>query len=124
MSANHADQLYRSLDRLERRRRYRARVHWPVQFHRRDGLDLLATETQDLSSDGFYVRSEAVFVPGELVDCTLLVPAHRPHDSGAMLPVGCRVRIIWVSGPDGQRSYGVGCRIEDYCFPSAEPPTS
>lgn len=66
MSADHADQLSGALTQRDRRRRYRARVHWPVQFEGRDDCDLLPTETQDISSDGFYCRSKVVFSPGNL----------------------------------------------------------
>ena len=124
MSSDHLDQLLAPLTMRDRRRRYRARVHWPVQFLRRDDSDFLTTETQDLSSDGFYCRSKTVFAPGELVDCTLQVPAHRPRASGGMLPVKCRVRIVRVDEPDSQGLHGIGCRIEDYQFPSADPPAS
>jgi len=118
MSANTGDPFSESTGRLDRRRRQRAAVHWSVQFHRPDATDLLATETQDLSSDGFYCRSSAVFTPGELVDCTLRVPAHRPRASGEMLLVKCRVRIVRIDDADSRGLYGIGCRIEDFRFPS------
>jgi len=121
MSANHTDQFSGALTPPDRRRRYRARVHWPVQFERRDASDVLITETQDLSSDGFYCRAKAVFSPGDLVDCTLQVPAHRPQASGETLPVKCRVRIVRVDEPDSQGLRGIGCRIEEYHFSSSEP---
>lgn len=124
MPANHADQFSGAQAQPDRRRRYRARVHWPVQFERRDASDLLTTETQDLSSDGLYCRAKAVFAPGELVDCTLQVPAHRPQASGETLPVRCKVRIVRVGEPDSQGFRGIGCRIEDYHFSSIEPRTS
>jgi hypothetical protein len=97
-------------------------VHWPVQFHHRDDSDWLATETQDLSSDGFYCRARTVFAPGELVDCTLHIPAHRREAPGGMLAVKCRVRIVRVDEPDSHGFHGIGCHIEDYQFPSVDPP--
>jgi len=121
MSADYLDQLSSLPDRLDRRRRYRARVHWPVQFHGRDTSDFLATETQDLSSEGFYCRSKTVFAPGELLDCTLQVPAHRRQAPGRTLQVKCRVRIVRVDGPDSRGFHGIGCHIVDYHFPSIEP---
>ena len=124
MPADHANQFSEALTPPDRRRRYRARVHWPVQFERRGAADFLTTETQDISSDGFYCRSTAVFATGELVDCTLHVPAHRPQASGETLPIRCRVRIVRVGEPDSQGLRGVGCRIEDYHFAPGEPSTS
>jgi len=122
MSANHLDHLSRSPAPAERRRRFRARVHWPVQFHWRDDSESLVTETQDLSSDGFYCLSRTVFAPGEIVDCTLQVPAHSPQVPGGTLLVRCRVRIVRVDGPDTEGLFGMGCHIEDYQFPSVELP--
>ena len=124
MSADHIDQLSAPPTRLDRRRRYRSPVHWPVRFHRRDDSDFFATETQDLSSDGFYCRTKTAFAPGELVDCTLQVPAHRPQAPGGVLHVKCRVRIVRVEQPDSQGFHGIGCQIEDYHFPSGDSPMS
>jgi hypothetical protein len=124
MSANQLDQIAGSSAPAERRRRFRARVHWPVQFHGWDGTELLATETQDLSSDGFYCRSKTVFAPGETVGCTLQVPAHRPQAPGGVLLVRCRVRIVRVDGPNSEGLFGMGCHIEDYQFPSVASPAS
>lgn len=121
MSVDHPEWLSSPPTRLDRRRRYRARVRWPVQFHRRNDSDFFATETQDLSSEGFYCRSKTVFAQGELVDCTLQVPAHRREAPGGMLPVKCKVRIVRVDEPDGQGLHGIGCHIEDYHFPSIDP---
>ena len=120
MSADHVDQF---AGPRERRRRFRARVHWPVQFHRHDMQDMPATETKDVSSDGFYVLSRTRFAPGELVDCTLRIPAHRPLSPGGTVPVRCKVRIIRVEDADSRGFHGLGCRIEDYQFPPVVPPT-
>jgi hypothetical protein len=124
MSADHLDQLSGALPQRDRRRRYRARVHWPVQFEARDASDLSPTETQNISSDGFYCRTKAVFAPGELVACTLLVPAHHPQASEGMLAVKCQVRIVRVEESDSQGFHGIACRIEDYQFPSTESAAS
>ena len=122
MSADHFEQLSEAMSQRDRRRRLRARVHWPVQFHRTHASESFATETQDLSSDGFYCRSKVEFTTGELVDCTLHVPAHRPQAPEVTLPVKCRVRVVRVDPPDSQGCHGIGCRIEDYRFPSVDPP--
>jgi len=120
MSVDHADHLSDAPGFPERRRRYRARVHWTVQFGRRDAAELASTQTRDISSDGFYCRSNVPFSPGEVVECILHVPAHRPQAPGGVLLVNCRVRVVRVDAPDNQGLYGVGCRIEDYRFTSRE----
>src|SRR6266404_294639 len=100
----------------DRRNRIRTQVHCPVRFLRSGTLDPLDTTTQNLSSDGFYCLLKSPFVPGESVACTLSLPAHQPHSTERMLSLECRVRIIRVEAPDGDGLYGIGCRIEDYCF--------
>ena len=114
MSADYVDPLLANPGYRERRRRHRAHVHWQVEFHRQDLQGSAATETQNLSSDGFYCRSKAVFAPGELIDCTLQIPSHRPQSNGAVVPVNCRVRVVRVDAADSEGFHGIGCRIEDY----------
>jgi|SRR5208283_983574 len=118
MSADHAYDLSESLTQRDRRRRYRAPVNWLVQFHWPGALEPLETETENLSSDGFYCRLKAAPAPGEIVDCTLHVPARRPQAPGGMLAVRCRVHVVRVEEPDSQGRYGIGCHIDDYRFPS------
>lgn len=124
MSADHAYPMSEVLNQRDRRRRYRACVRWPVQFHMPAASSLLVTETQNLSSDGFYCRLDAAFAPGEILDCTLQVPAHRPQAPEATLAVECKVRVVRVDEPDGRGLYGIGCRIEDYHFPSVPTPAT
>jgi hypothetical protein len=103
----------------DRRRRARVQIHWPVSFIRTGTSDCVETVTHDLSSDGFYCVANTAFVPGEIRECILSVPMHRPYGGERVRPVLCRVRVIRVEtlGEDG--SYGVACRIEDYRFASS-----
>jgi hypothetical protein len=109
---------------IERRRRARAQVHWPVVFAgpRGDGVeDVIRTVTHDLSSNGFYCIANVIFVPGETRECTLVVPTHNPFGGPPVMPVTCRVRVIRVEAVGDDGFYGVGFRIEDYRFgPGAE----
>ena len=85
----------------ERRKRSRVQVHWPVRFTRTDTADHVETVTHDLSSDGFYCLANTSFVPGEIRECTLGVPMHRPNTGER--PVLCRVRVIRVEALSGSR---------------------
>ena len=104
----------------ERRRRTRVQVHWPVCFIRPGTADIVETVTHDLSSDGFYCLANTAFVPGEIRECTLGVPMHRPHSGDRVRPVLCRVRVIRVEALGEDGTYGLGCRIEDYRFINSE----
>jgi hypothetical protein len=109
---------------IERRRRARAQVHWPVVFAgpREDGLEeVIRSVTHDLSSNGFYCIANVTFVPGETRECTLVVPTHNPFGGPPVMPVTCRVRVIRVEAVGEAGLYGVGFRIEDYRFgPASE----
>lgn len=106
----------KALEYPERRKRDRTLVHWPVRFLGKGAAGAADNVTQNLSSDGFFVRSSAVFVPGEAGICILEVPAHDPKDVDPVLYLECRVRIVRVDAPGADGLSGVGCRIEDYRF--------
>lgn len=103
----------------DRRKRARVQVHWPVCFIRTGTSGCVETVTHDLSSDGFYCLADTAFVPGEIRECTLSVPMHRPYSGDRVRPVLCRVRVIRVEALGEDGAYGVGCRIEDYRFASS-----
>jgi hypothetical protein len=99
---------------MNRRKRTRAQLHWPLSFPLTGTTETVQTITQDLSSDGFYCIANARFVPGEARHCTLLVPTHRPGGENSPLHVLCKVRIIRVEVTGERGFYGVGCQIIDY----------
>jgi len=99
---------------LNRRKRTRAQLHWPLSFPLTGTTETVQTITQDLSSDGFYCIANARFVPGEARHCTLLVPTHHPGGENSPLHVLCKVRIIRVEVTGERGFYGVGCQIMDY----------
>jgi PilZ domain len=99
---------------INRRKRTRAQLHWPLSFPLTGTTETVQTTTQDLSSDGFYCVANGRFVPGEARHCTLLVPTHRPGGENSPLQVLCKVRIIRVEVTGERGFYGVGCQIIDY----------
>jgi len=99
---------------MNRRKRTRAQLHWPLSFPLTGTTETVQTITQDLSSDGFYCIANARFVPGEARHCTLLVPTHHPGGENSPLHVLCKVRIIRVEVTGERGFYGVGCQIMDY----------
>jgi hypothetical protein len=101
------------LQPMERRRRNRMRVHWPLRLHKMNAPESVETVTHDLSSDGFYCLAKTSFAPGEALACTLGVPTHHPNGADRMVSVECRVRIVRVEATQ-EGLYGVGCRIEEY----------
>ena len=102
--------------RVERRMRFRTRLHWEVRFFHPGLLNILETVTQNLSSGGFYCLAETPLVPGELMTCSLKLPAHHPSGGEQAVSLECKVRVIRVEARDADGLYGMGCRIEDYHF--------
>jgi hypothetical protein len=102
--------------RVEQRTRFRTRLHWQVRFFQPSPLETVETITQNLSSSGFYCLAQTPFVPGELMTCSLKLPAHHPHGVEQAVSLECRVRVVRVEAPDVDGFYGIGCRIEDYHF--------
>ena len=100
---------------LNRRKRTRLGVHWRLQF-REAGCAAVETVTQDLSSEGLYCLVGVPFVPGEVRECILHVPARDPEDDTRSVPVSCCVRVVRAEGLAETGLYGVACRVENYHF--------
>ncbi len=99
--------------RQDRRRRARTNIHWPVLILQDHGSNTIDTVTQNLSSSGFYCLSMVPVPPGEVLRCSLRVPAHDPKGEERALALECTVRVMRSEAtPDGL--FGIACRIEDY----------
>jgi len=80
-----------------------------------DGVETpVKTVTQDLSSDGFYFLAATPLVPGEMLSCTLTVPAYHPDDHSRTIPIDCQVRVVRVEALAQVGMYGIGCHINEY----------
>ena len=66
---------------MERRRRVRLRVQWPVCIWASNSNAPVETVTTDLSSDGFHCLSPAPLEPDSLFACTLMIP-EIPNQAG------------------------------------------
>lgn len=98
---------------VERRRRARSSVQWPVQLFRNAGDGtVVETITRNLSSCGFYCLSERAFEVGESLFCAMRIPLN-----GAEGPEGrleCRVIVVRVEEKLESDLYGIACATEDY----------
>ena len=101
---------------VERRKRARTRLHWPVLLFRNDTMEAIESVTRDLSSGGFYCLTASVFALGEALVCSLKVPTHDPNGKHLEQSLECKVRVVRVEPQETPGMYGVACRIEDYHF--------
>ena len=99
---------------VERRKRVRTRLHWPVlMFRQRPGSENVESVTRDLSSNGFYCLARVQMLEGEELVCSIRIPTHDPHGKHLERTLECRVRVIRVV-PQEAGVFGIACRIEDY----------
>jgi hypothetical protein len=100
--------------RPERRNRARIQVHWPVLFFRTDPPEAVESVTQNLSSRGFYCFSKVPLTVGEILACTIRVPAHDPAGKELDRQLDCKVRVTRVEADAAEGLFGIACRLEDY----------
>ena len=98
----------------ERRKQGRVDVRWPLRLIRRHGDIPVMTYTKNVSSHGFFCYSSEPFSPGEMLICTIDIPAWRPGGPDASLMLECSVQVIWVEQSEGAWPFGIGCQIHDY----------
>ena len=94
---------------IDRRKRKRVPVHWPVQLIGQAGIWQAGATTENLSSEGFYCISRKAFKLGERLECEIALPA---ESSGATVRIQCHVTVKRVERLN--RGFGLGCQIEDY----------
>lgn len=99
-----------------RQRFSRLGVRWKIQIFESSERPAISSETDNVSSDGFYFRAKERFSPGEELECLILIPAFDPLLVSRSLDLHCCVRVMAVEVLDGNRGFGVECHIENYSF--------
>ena len=100
---------------VERRKKVRTRLHWPVLLFRdKPGSDAIESVTRDLSSSGFYCWTRIQLVEGEQLICSIKIPTHDPHGKQLERTLECSVHVLRVVPQESNDSFGIACRIEDY----------
>lgn len=98
----------------ERRRHPRVPLHWKLNLACSHSAHPFCTKTQDISRDGFYCLLDQPLVPGELVECDIVVPAHRAQDPDDVIHLRCHARVVRVEEVAAGIAFGAACRMEDY----------
>ena len=97
---------------IDRRKRKRVPVHWPVHFLGQAGTRQAEATTENLSSEGFYCISRKAFKLGERLECEIAFPAEPIGSPEATVRIQCHVTVKRVERLN--RDFGLGCHIEDY----------
>jgi hypothetical protein len=107
---------------VERRKRVRLRLHWPVLLFRdKAGSEMIESVTRDLSSSGFFCLMRVPLLEGERLICSIKIPTHAPHGNQLERTLECKVKVLRVVPQEAGDSFGVACRIEDYHLSRVHP---
>ena len=100
---------------MERRRRVRLEVEWPVCIWAAPFKAPVETVTTDLSSDGFHCLSPIPLEPDEIVRCMLTIPEISNHSpNGRRRLLECQARIVRLEPSNKDGNFGLGCQIKNF----------
>ena len=94
----------------DRRRRPRLRLSWGGQLCRGEGHAAIRTETDNLSSKGFYCTSQEPFSPGDRLTCELFIPGTTASKPGLVLNRAVKVVRVEIRGLEP--GFGIACQFE------------
>jgi hypothetical protein len=98
----------------ERRIHGRVDVRWSVTVWRSNGDPPLKTETENISSRGFYCFSSQCLAPGEVLSCAIEIPTRHPIYPDQTLSLKCSAQVVWAHWIEAKQQFGIGCSIDDY----------
>ena len=73
----------------------------------------VSSETENISSEGFYCLCPEPFTIGEELECTISIPSRSGTD-GTKLILECRVRVVRVETYTADGPVGIGFHIETF----------
>src|ERR1019366_780340 len=73
----------------ERRRNFRAPLHWTVYLAYGGSGPPIRTTTRDINKDGFYCLLDQPVTPGQRIECNIVVPMHRSQDPDDVVYLRC-----------------------------------
>jgi hypothetical protein len=97
--------------RRERRRFPRLEVKWTVHLPGDTGE--AANVTRDMSCRGMFFTSGRWFLPGETINCTVLIPMHDPTDRESMLALRTKANVVRIESLAIGAPFGIACRMDE-----------
>src|SRR5579862_4195239 len=101
----------RALAMIERRKYERLPLRLPVRFINERG-SATCCFTENISSEGFYCVSPDPFMPGDLLDVELLLPAHNLDRGEKRVRLVCQALVVRIDSTWLGPGFGIGCRIK------------
>jgi hypothetical protein len=97
----------------DRRRRARLQLRYALQLSRPDLTAPVQTETDNLSSTGFYCTTEEPFSPGERLECDLLLPSNYLGSHTTNVVLHRWVKVVRVEIRGLEPGFGIACEFEE-----------
>ena len=107
--------IFLTEDAVDRRRRPRLRLNYPLRLYRPGQAIRIDTRTENISCEGFFCITGCAFAPGEMLECELVIPNDelgQPPERDMILR--CRAEVVRVVAIEGKTAFGVACRLADY----------
>jgi hypothetical protein len=99
----------------DQRKYHRLGLRLPVWLSRRNGEHPIASETLNISTEGFYCTTSEPFAPGERLRCRISLPDDRTSHKEAGLYLDADVEVLRVTVTAQRDSgFGIACRIREY----------
>jgi hypothetical protein len=76
-------------------------------------MGTVETNTENLSSRGFYCFLETPLVPGEVITCDIAIPNYNTPNR-EVSSIVCQAEVIRVEALGTVPGFGVACRILDF----------
>jgi len=111
MTKVHDTHKPRALALIERRKYERLPLRLPARFINDRG-SATCCFTENISSEGFYCVSPDPFVPGDLLEVELLLPAHNPGRREKRVRLICQAQVVRIDSTWFGPGFGIGCRLE------------
>jgi PilZ domain len=100
-----------TMQTMERRTTSRLALRWNLRLSS-GTIGTIETETENISSRGFYCILTKPLVPGDSLDCQLSIPNYGP--GWVTRSILCKAEVVRVETRGSEPGFGVGCRILDF----------
>src|SRR5260370_40373537 len=100
----------------ERRKLARLRLEVLLRILLPGATQAAHAETRNLSARGIFFHTQAQVVPGQNLECVLILPEKLTLASAPML-VGCKGKVVRVNRDLPDETIGVAVEISSYDFP-------
>lgn len=99
----------------DRRSHIRVNLRLPLFLVSSGASIPIRAETENVSMDGFFFRSEQIFPPGECLQFLLLLPgAAGIMQSASVMSLNGAVEVVRVTASASGPGFGIGCRMSSY----------